>query len=92
MKRNQLLKTIATKLRKQGAKQVAVFGSYARGEEKKSSDIDILVKFSKPKSLLEFVKIEQQLSEETGKKIDLLTESAISPYLIDRIKKEMVRL
>ncbi len=92
MKRNQLLKTIADKLRKQGAKQIAVFGSYARGEEKKNSDVDILVKFSKPKSLLEFVSIEQELSKETGKKVDLLSESAISPYLIDRIRKEMVKL
>jgi len=49
-----------------------------------------LVEFSEPKSLLEFVGIEQELAKATGKKIDLLTEKSISPYLIKRIKKELV--
>lgn len=87
-----MLKTIVADLKKQGAKRINLFGSYSRGEEKKGSDVDIIVEFSKPKSLLEFVEIEQELSEKTGKKIDLLTEKSISPYLIDRIRKEMVEL
>ena len=66
-----------------------MFGSYATGEEKPNSDIDILVEFSERKSLLEQVKIEPELSEALGIKVDLLTEKAISPYLIDDIKKEM---
>jgi len=92
MNREKLLKTIVASLKKEGAKKIALFGSYSRGEEKKSSDVDIIVEFSKTKSLFEFVGIEQELSEKTGRKIDLLTENSISPYLIDRIKKEMVEL
>ena|SRR3989338_7976511 len=92
MNRKELLKIIIMQLKKEGAKKIALFGSYARGEEKKNSDVDVLVKFAKPKSLLEFVGIEQELSEMTGKRIDLLTEKSISPYLIDTIKKEMVEL
>ena len=92
MNRTKILKNIVIRLRKKGAVQIALFGSYARGEERKNSDIDILVKFNKQKSLVEFVKIEQDLSEVVGKKIDLLTEKSISPHLIGKIKKEMVKL
>jgi predicted nucleotidyltransferase len=47
------------------------------------------VEFSERKSLLEFVRIERELSEVLRIKVDLLTEKAISPYLIDPIRKEM---
>lgn len=68
---------------------VGVFGSMARGEAKKRSDIDLLVRFSKRKSLLATVKLERELSEALGRKVDLLTEAAISPYLRERILKEL---
>nr|WP_231593604.1 nucleotidyltransferase family protein [Methanosarcina siciliae] len=75
-------------LQKEGATKVAVFGSYAREEEKPESDIDILVEFSETKDLLTLVRIERELSELLRLKVDLLTEASISPYLIDGIKKE----
>ena len=67
-----------------------MFGSYVRGEEYPDSDIDVLVEFSDRKSLLDIVGIEQELSDALDIKVDLLTEKSISPYLIDRIKREMV--
>ena len=67
---------------------VILYGSYARGEEKPESDIDILVEFSETKGLLNLVRIERELSEFLGLKVDLLTEESISPYLIDGIKRE----
>ncbi|RLE09157.1 hypothetical protein DRJ04_10125 [Candidatus Aerophobetes bacterium] len=76
-------------LKNQGARKIAIFGSYVRGEEKPESDIDIIVEFSERKSLLDLVGIEQELSDAVGMRVDLLTEKSISPYLIDRIKKEM---
>jgi len=60
-----------------------------RGEATESSDIDLFVKLSKPKSLLSLVRLERNLSEALGKKVDLLTEGAISPYLKDRILNEL---
>jgi uncharacterized protein len=75
-------------LEKEGATKIAVFGSYARGEEKLESDIDILVEFSQAKSLLTMVRIERELSNFLGVKVDLLTEASISPYRIDIIKNE----
>lgn len=89
MNRKEILEKIGQMLKKQGARKVAVFGSYVRGEEKPESDIDIIVDFTERKSLLELVKIERELSEALGIKVDLLTEKSISPYLIDTIKKEM---
>lgn len=68
---------------------MAIFGSMARGDYRKDSDIDLLVRFSKPKSLLKIVRIERLISEVMGRKADLLTEESISPYLRDRIKQDM---
>ena len=71
-----------------GAIRVAIFGSYVRGEGKPDSDLDVLVKFSEIKSLLELVKIERELKEETGIKVDLITENSVSPHILDIIKEE----
>ncbi len=71
---------------------IGLFGSIARGDSRSNSDIDILIKLSKPKSLLSIIKIERILSETLGRKVDLVTEKAISPYLRDRILSEMTVL
>jgi len=77
-------------LKNYGARKVAIFGSYIRGEEKSESDVDVMVEWIGKRSLLDIVGIEQELSDAIGMKVDLLTEKFISPYLIDRIQKEMV--
>lgn len=84
----ELFEKIYSFLKKEGATKVAIFGSYARGEEKPESDIDVLVEFPETKGLLTMVRIERELSEFLGVKVDLLTEESISPYLIEGIKKE----
>ncbi len=68
---------------------VGVFGSVARGEATKKSDIDLVVRFAKRKSLLALVRLERQLTAAMGKKVDLLTEAAISPYLRERILNDL---
>ena len=75
--------------RKNDVSMIGIFGSVARGEGTEHSDIDLLVKFSKRKSLLALVKLEREISSALGKKVDLLTEAAISPYLRDRILREL---
>jgi hypothetical protein len=75
--------------RQNDVSRIGVFGSMARGEATEQSDIDLLVEFSKRKSLLGVVMLEQQLTEALGRKVDLLTEGAISPYLRDRILSDL---
>ena len=76
-------------LAKEGAKHIGVFGSYAKGQDNENSDIDILVEFENDdKSLIDMARIKRVLSEAVGRKIDLLTRRAISPYIIDKIAKE----
>lgn len=68
---------------------IGIFGSMARGEAKKKSDIDLIVRFSKRKGLLAMVRLERELSEALSRKVDLLTEASISPYMRDRVMKEL---
>jgi len=72
-----------------GARRISLFGSHVGGETGPESDLDILVEFSDRKSLLELVRLERELSEQLGMKVDMLTERSVSPHLIDRITKEM---
>ncbi len=74
--------------KKYGVATMSLFGSMARNEATEASDIDLLVSFSRPVSLLQMVALERELSKVLGRKVDLLTEASLSPYLRDRILKE----
>lgn len=69
--------------------RLGVFGSIARGDASADSDVDLIVEFSRPKSLLSLVALERQMASALGKKVDLLTEASISPYLRDRILRDL---
>lgn len=75
--------------RRNDVAMIGLFGSTARGETTTESDLDFLVKFGKRKSLLSVVKLERELSESLGQKVDLLTEAAISPYIRDSIFRDL---
>lgn len=70
-------------------KTLGIFGSYIRGEQKKKSDVDILVEFEKPLGLLEFVGLQLQLSELLGKKVDLVMKTALKPKIGKHILEEV---
>jgi len=76
-------------LSRNGAMRIALFGSYVNGEAGPESDLDILAEFSGRKSLMQLARLERELSELVGIRVDLLTESSISPHLIDGIKGQM---
>lgn len=71
---------------------LGVFGSYARGDFDQESDIDLLVRFSRAKSLLDLVRIERELAQRLGRPVDLVTEASLSPYLKDRIIASLKRV
>ncbi|HNX39172.1 MAG TPA: nucleotidyltransferase family protein [Methanothrix sp.] len=71
-------------------KSLGIFGSYIRGEEKKSSDLDLLVEFSDAPSLLKFIALEDELSEKIGIKVDLVMKSALKPNIGRRILAEVI--
>ena len=89
MSREEIESTLVSILGKYGVRKIGLFGSYARGEERADSDLDVLVEFEKRISLLTLVRIERELSENLGVTVDLLTEQAISPYLVERIKADL---
>ncbi|MEK6900365.1 MAG: nucleotidyltransferase domain-containing protein [Nanoarchaeota archaeon] len=91
-KLRQIAKMIVPILKKNGVKKAGIFGSYARGEAKKGSDIDMLIQQKGKVSLLDLVRLEKQLKEKLKKKVDLLDYDGLSPYLKERILKEEVRI
>ncbi len=87
---NKITPKIKKILKKHNIARAGIFGSYARGESKKMSDIDILIEFDG--GLLALVKLERELKRNLKKKVDLLTYNSINPLLKKRILKEEVRI
>ena len=71
-------------------KSLGIFGSYVRGEQKKRSDLDVLVEFIEPIGLLQYVALERELGEHTGKKVDLVMKTALKPVFRENIIREVV--
>jgi len=75
-----------------GARNVRVFGSVARGEAKPGSDVDVLVEMKPGRSLLDIIAIKQDLEDLLGRKVDVVTEAAVSPYIRDAVLKGAISL
>jgi hypothetical protein len=71
-------------------KRIGFFGSYVRGEQKDTSDLDILVDFYEPISLFRFVELEDFLSQQLGVKVDLVMRDALKPRIKDNILNEAI--
>lgn len=79
-------------LKQHDIKRAALFGSFARGEQTRKSDLDVLVEFRGSKSLLDLVALKQDLENKTGRKVDVLTYHALHSAIHDRILSEQVVL
>ena len=73
-----------------GVLEVGIFGSFVRGEEKDTSDLDILVELERTVGLIKFVGLQNYLSDELGEKVDLVTKSALKPRIKKNILSEVV--
>ena len=76
--------------KKYKVKEIGIFGSIIRGEQRKRSDIDILVEFEEVPDLLKFIEIERYLTRILKKKVDLVRKEGIRPELKDIILEEVV--
>lgn len=70
--------------------EIALFGSYVHGEERSDSDLDVLVSFSEPVSMFQFLALEEYLTDLFGIKVDLVSKKALKPHIGERILKEAV--
>jgi len=75
-----------------GARDVRVFGSVARGEAKPGSDVDLLVRFDKGRSLLDHAAFLLDLTDLLGCQVDVVSENGINPRIRERVLKEAVPL
>ena len=74
-----------------GVRKIGIFGSFARGEHTRRSDLDILIEFEPGyETYKNFIKLADYLEETVGRKVDLLTESSLSPLLRSYIEPEVI--
>jgi predicted nucleotidyltransferase len=73
-----------------GVRTLDVFGSYVRGEQNRSSDVDLLVEFDRPPTLPEFIDLEHHLRGLLGVKVDLVTRRALKGEIGKRILREAI--
>ena len=97
MSKEEKIKEISEKtnpvFNKYGIEYAGLFGSYARGEDRKESDVDILVRRgTKSLSLLDFVGMKNEISDILNKKVDLISEKAIVPYFKEHIFKDLISI
>lgn len=71
---------------------IGIFGSYARGEQRPGSDLDILIDFGHRVNLLEIVALEDELSKKLGIRVDLVTLKSINPQLKPYIEEDLIRI
>ena len=71
-------------------KEIGIFGSVARQEQTDTSDIDLLVEFSRPVSLVTFMRLEFYLSDILGNKVDLVTFDSLKPFIQQDVLSEVI--
>lgn len=93
MNKSEIKNIILRHLKEYNPVKIGIFGSFARGDNKRGSDIDILVEFKDPPSLLTLIKLENDLSEILEIKVDLVTIGALKNKRIKKsIKKDLINI
>ncbi len=87
-RRHQIIAVAA----RHGVRNIRVFGSVLRGDDRPDSDIDLLVEVEPDRSLLDVIGLEQELEELLGRRVEVVTVGGLSPYLQQRILAEAAEL
>ena len=72
-----------------GLKEIGIFGSYVKGEQKENSDIDMLIELEKPIGFVRFMRLENALSQLLGVRVEMVTRKALKPHIGKRILQEV---
>ncbi len=83
-------KKIIPILKRHNVKKAGIFGSYVRGEQKKNSDIDILVEAEKEADLIDFIRLKNTLEKAVKRKVDLIEYDCIRQEIKQNILREEV--
>ncbi|HWY11708.1 MAG TPA: nucleotidyltransferase family protein [Bacteroidia bacterium] len=89
MNRNQIIEAIVNYLKQNQVKEIGLFGSFARNEMKESSDIDVLVEYKRGTTLLDIVRMKQELNNIIGRKVDLVSKNAVRSSVMNYIKNDL---
>lgn len=87
-KRDSILSIAA----KHGAKDIRIFGSFARGEDKPGSDVDFIVNLEEGRSLFDLISLKNDLEELLGRKVDVVTEDSLHWYIKKKIIQEAAEI
>ncbi|OGH69778.1 MAG: hypothetical protein A3C90_02000 [Candidatus Magasanikbacteria bacterium RIFCSPHIGHO2_02_FULL_51_14] len=88
----RIKKILVPQLKKAGVTRASLFGSFARGDYTDTSDVDVLFEPPDMMSLLGLVRLERELSNAAGRKVDLVTFRSVSPLLKPYIEKDLAPL
>jgi uncharacterized protein len=72
--------------------KLGIFGSYARNQQTETSDLDVLVDYSQPPTLLKLIELRDELSQMLSLKVDIVTPNGLKPRIRDRILSEVIYL
>ena len=96
MTKSQILKTLESLKpevrRKYKAELKGIFGSYSRGEEKKNSDLDVLVEFLEGATLFDLVGLGDFLEERLGCKVDVVSQRALREEIKPYVYEDLIAL
>ena len=73
-----------------GVQTLGLFGSFVNGSQTRKSDLDLLVDFNKVPTLFQFIRLEKDLKEKLGVKVDLVMKSALKPTIGRQILREVI--
>lgn len=73
---------------KYGVREVKLFGSVARGEDTQESDVDLLVEFRSPPTLVQYIGFQDEISRLLGRNVDILTPTSLHWFIRDKVLQE----
>ena len=86
----EITRSVVPVLKKYGIKRASIYGSFARGEQRPDSDVDLLVDLSNADmGMFKYMRFLNELEECLKRNVDIITDSSMSPYMRANIEKDL---